>query len=88
MRRFSNKWPKCCAVKNPAVTLIVSAGKIAQSSLYGVPQTGEGLDGLRYRAFYKKVSKSNTTVQRNSLPPISQPRLITALVCICKCSSG
>ena len=50
--------------------VIVSAGEMALSSLYGA-HVGEGLDALRYRRFYEKVSKSSKTVQLQSLPPTS-----------------
>ena len=49
---------------------ILSAGETALCTLYGA-QAGEGLDALRYRRFYEKVSKSSTTVQLRSLPPTS-----------------
>ena len=45
----------------------VSAGKMALSSSYGA-RTGEGLDALRYRRFFEKVSKSKTTVQLHNRP--------------------
>ena len=49
---------------------IISAGETALCTLYGA-QAGEGLDALRYRRFYEKVSKSSATVQLHSLPPTS-----------------
>ena len=61
------------------------AGEMALSSLYGA-QTGEGLDALRYRRFFEKVSKSKTTVQLQSMPPtqavLGLPRVIPHRSCV------
>ena len=49
---------------------INSAGEKALSCLCG-SHSGEGLDVLRYRCFSEKVAKCMTSVQLNTLPPIT-----------------
>ena len=49
---------------------LVSTCEMALFSLYGA-HTGEGMDALRYRRFYERVSKGSTRVQLHIMPPTS-----------------
>ena len=85
MQRFSNNRPKCSAVKNPVVTLYLPVRwQYLACMEHRLPRAWMFCVTDGSKRMYRKA----TQLCNCSLHPPRQPRLTTALVCICKYSSG